>query len=72
MNNDYLLEKTKYFAEMKLPVGACQEFCSDRNNLLHQNLNCRPPDLSDKINWYRMLSLHTFVFRGSIKKIAGR
>ncbi len=60
------------YAEMKLPGEAWLEFLIDRQNILHQTATFRPLGLWGRIYWYSVLPFHAFVFRGLIRKIAGK
>ncbi|MBN1386829.1 MAG: SDR family oxidoreductase [Bacteroidales bacterium] len=59
------------FAEMKLPGEAWLEF-RIKDNTLHQTATFRPRGLWGRIYWYSVLPFHGLIFRGMIKRLAGK
>ncbi|MFY0651104.1 MAG: SDR family oxidoreductase [Cyclobacteriaceae bacterium] len=59
------------FAEMKLPGEAWLEFRIDDSNTLHQTATFRPKGVFGRLYWYAVMPLHSIIFGGMIKKIAG-
>lgn len=59
------------FAEMKLPGEAWLEFKIE-NSTLYQTATFRPRGLWGRLYWFSVLPFHAFIFRGMIKRIAGK
>ena len=60
------------YAEMKLPGEAWLEFKIHPNNVLEQTATFRPLGVLGRLYWYTVLPFHGFIFKGMIRKIAGR
>jgi uncharacterized protein YbjT (DUF2867 family) len=60
------------FAEMKLPGEAWLEFKIDDQSVLHQTATFRPLGIWGRLYWYSVLPLHGIIFRGMIRRIAGK
>jgi hypothetical protein len=58
------------FAEMKLPGEAWLEFKIEENTL-HQTATFRPRGLAGRLYWYSVYPLHSIIFKGLIRKLAG-
>jgi uncharacterized protein YbjT (DUF2867 family) len=59
------------FAEMKLPGEAWLEF-RIRDKELIQTATFRPLGLLGRLYWYAVLPFHALIFRGMIRRIAGK
>jgi uncharacterized protein YbjT (DUF2867 family) len=59
------------FAEMKLPGEAWLEFRIQDKELV-QTATFRPLGLWGRIYWYTVLPFHALIFRGMLKRIAGK
>jgi uncharacterized protein YbjT (DUF2867 family) len=58
------------FAEMKLPGEAWLEFKIE-DKTLHQTATFRPKGLAGRLYWYSVYPLHSIIFKGLIRKLAG-
>ncbi len=63
------------YAEMRLPGEAWLEFSIEHDNgraFLTQTATFRPSGLSGRLYWYSLLPAHAVIFRGMIRRLAGR
>ncbi|MFO7977819.1 MAG: SDR family oxidoreductase [Bacteroidales bacterium] len=60
------------YAEMKVPGEAWLEFVIHQDNILRQTATFRPLGLLGRLYWYSLWPIHTLIFQGMIRKIAGK